>query len=57
MLQNKAFHIFYCAPAIVFILGEIQLKNLYVDCVLPASYLMMLTTSKGLGTLLDKFGY
>ena len=50
MLRNEAFHIFYHAPAVIFILGEEGLKNLYVDCALAASYLMMSATSKGLGT-------
>jgi len=50
MLQNEAFHIFYHAPAVVFIVGAAHLKNLYVDCALAASYFMMSATSKGLGT-------
>lgn len=50
MLQKEAFHIFYHAPAVIFILGQTGLKNLYVDCALAASYLMMSATSKGLGT-------
>lgn len=50
MLQKESFHIFYHAPAVIFILGESGLKNLYVDCALAASYLMMSATSKGLGT-------
>lgn len=50
MLQKEAFHIFYHAPAVVFLLGESGLKNLYVDCALAASYLMMSATSRGLGS-------
>ena len=50
MLEKEAFHIFYHAPAVIFILGERGLKNLYVDCALAASYLMMSATSRGLGT-------
>lgn len=50
MLLKEAFHIFYHAPAVIFILGEKGLKNLYVDCALAASYLMLSATSKGLGT-------
>jgi nitroreductase len=56
MLQKETFHIFYHAPAVVFILGETGLKNLYVDCALAASYLMMSATSRGLGTCWVNFG-
>ncbi len=50
MLQNKSFHIFYNAPALIFILGDANIKNLFVDCALFAGYLMMSATSRGLGT-------
>jgi len=50
MLQKEAFHIFYHAPAVIFIVGDKGLKNLNVDCALAASYLMMSATSRGLGT-------
>ena len=50
MLQKEAFHIFYHAPAVIFIVGDKGLKNLHVDCALAASYLMMSATSRGLGT-------
>jgi nitroreductase len=56
MLQKEAFHIFYHAPAVLFLLGETGLKNLYVDCALAASYLMMSATSRGLGTCWVNFG-
>ncbi len=56
MLQKESFHIFYHAPAVVFILGEAGLKNLFVDCALAAGYLMMSATSKGLGTCWVNFG-
>ena len=56
MLQKQAFHIFYHAPAVIFLLGETGLKNLYVDCALAASYLMMSATSRGLGTCWVNFG-
>ena len=56
MLQDETFHIFYHAPAVVFILGEANLKNLFADCALAASYLMMSATSKGLGTCWVNFG-
>jgi nitroreductase len=32
------------------ILGNSDLKNLYVDCALAACYLMMAATARGLGT-------
>ena len=50
ILQKESFNIFYNAPVVVLILGESSLKNLYVDCALAASYLMMSATSRGLGT-------
>ncbi len=56
MLRKEAFHIFYHAPAVIFILGAKGLKNLYVDCALAASYLMMSATSRGLGTCWVNFG-
>ena len=56
MLQNEAFNIFHKAPTVILILGEACLKNLYVDCALAASYLMMSATSKGLGTCWVNFG-
>ena len=56
MLSNEAFNIFYHAPAVVFILGDAGLKNLYVDCALAASYVMMSATSIGLGTCWVNFG-
>jgi nitroreductase len=56
MLQKDSFNIFYHAPVVIIILGETGLKNLYVDCALAASYLMMSATSKGLGTCWVNFG-
>ena len=56
MLQKGSFHIFYHAPAVIFILGKTGLKNLHVDCALAASYLMMSATSRGLGTCWVNFG-
>jgi nitroreductase len=50
MLQKEAFHIFYHAPSVVFIIGETNQKNLYADCALAASYFMMSATARGLGT-------
>lgn len=56
MLQNESFNVFYNAPALIFILGDANLKNLYVDCALAASYLMMAATSRGLGSCWINFG-
>jgi len=56
MLQKEAFHIFYHAPAVVFIIGEERIKNLVADCALAASYFMLSATSKGLGTCWVNFG-
>lgn len=56
MLSNDDFNIFYNAPALILILGETGLKNLYADCALAASYLMMSATTKGLGTCWINFG-
>ena len=50
MLQNDSFNVFYNAPCLVMILGQSNLKNLYVDCALAASYFMMAAVSRGLGT-------
>ena len=56
LLQNDSYNIFYNAPAVILILAEASLKNLYVDCALVASYLMMSATSKRLGTCWINFG-
>jgi nitroreductase len=50
MLQNESFNVFYNAPCLVMILGYSDLKNLYVDCALAASYFMMAAVNRGLGT-------
>lgn len=56
MLQKEHFHIFYHAPVVIYIVGNASLKNLYVDCALAASYLMMSATAKGLGSCWVNFG-
>jgi len=56
MLSNEAFHIFYHAPAVIYILGDAGIKNLIADCALAASYFMMSATAKGLGTCWVNFG-
>ena len=56
MLENENFNVFYNAPCLVMILGLSDLKNLYVDCALAASYFMMAATSRGLGTCWVNFG-
>lgn len=50
MLMNEQYHIFYHAPAVVFIVGDKKLKNMKVNCALAASYFMLSATSIGLGT-------
>ncbi|QUI22175.1 nitroreductase [Vallitalea pronyensis] len=50
MLLNEQYHIFYHAPAVVFIVGDKKLKNTKVNCALAASYFMLSATSLGLGT-------
>ena len=50
MLENTSFNVFYNAPCLVMILGYANLKNLYVDCALAASYIMLAAVSRGLGT-------
>lgn len=56
MLQNEAFHIFYNAPVVVFILGDADSNNLYADCSLAAAYLMLSASNKGLGSCWVNFG-
>lgn len=56
MLRKENFHIFYHAPVLIYIVGYAYIKNLYVDCALAASYLMMSATSKGLGSCWVNFG-
>ena len=50
MLRNESFNVFYNAPCLVMILGSSDLKNLFVDCALAASYFMLAAASRGLGT-------
>ena len=50
MLKNENLNVFYNAPCLVIIFGPTNLKNLFVDCALAASYFMMAAASKGLGT-------
>lgn len=56
MLQKEVFHIFYNAPAVVYILGNASLKNLIADCTLAAGYFMLSATTIGLGTCWVNFG-
>jgi len=56
LLQKESFNVFYNAPCLVMILGFSNLKNLYVDCALAASYFMMAAVSRGLGTCWVNFG-
>ena len=56
MLQKESFHIFYHAPAVVYIIGDSGVKNLVADCALAAGYFMLSATSKGLSTCWVNFG-
>lgn len=56
MLQKESFHIFYHAPAVVFIIGDAGVKNLVADCALAAGYFMLSATSRGMGTCWVNFG-
>ena len=49
-LRSKTFNIFYNAPCLVYILGNIAVHSLYVDCALAASYFMFSAADRGLGT-------
>jgi nitroreductase len=49
-LENPNFNVFYNAPCLVMVLGRTNLKNLFVDCALAASYIMLSAVSRGLGT-------
>ncbi len=50
MLMNENYNIFYNAPAVVFIIGERNLKNTKVNCSLAAGYFMLSAAARGLGT-------
>ena len=46
MLEKESFNVFYNAPCLIIILGKADYKNLYLDCTLAASYLMMASLSR-----------
>jgi nitroreductase len=50
ILRDPGFNVFYNAPCVVFIVGPRQLKSLYVDCALAASYFMFSASARNLGT-------
>ncbi len=50
ILEKESYNVFYNAPCLVMILGPAQLRNIYVDCALAASYFMLAAASRGLGT-------
>ena len=49
-LCSPDFNVFYNAPCLVFIVGQKQLRSLYVDCTLAACYFMFCASARGLGT-------
>lgn len=50
LLEKEGYNVFYNAPALVMILGQSDIRNLYVDCALAAAYFMLAAASRGLGT-------
>lgn len=50
LFSNPAFNIFYNAPAVVFIMGDKQLKNSEINCTLSAGYFMFSAVAHNLGT-------
>jgi nitroreductase len=49
-LIDDAYNVYYNAPCLVFIGGNKDYQNLFVDCSLAASYFMMSAAARGLGT-------
>ncbi len=49
-LADKAFNVFYNAPALVYITGPADLPSVEIDCALAASYFMLSAAARGLGT-------
>ena len=49
-LRNQDFNVYYNAPCLVFITAKRNLKTVYVDCALCASYFMLSAAARGLGT-------
>lgn len=50
VLGNDQFNVFYNAPSLVVIVGPRELRSVYVDCTLAASYFMLSAAARGLGT-------
>jgi len=50
VLRNENFNVFYNAPCLVLIAGPKNVRSLYVDCALAASYFMLGAAARGLGT-------
>ncbi len=50
LLKKEEFNVFYNAPCLIYIVGPANLRNLYYDCALAASYIMFCAVQRGLGT-------
>ncbi len=50
VLRLAEFNVFYNAPCLVLITGEVSVRSLYVDCGLAAAYFMFSAAARGLGT-------
>lgn len=50
LLKKEEFNVFYNAPCLIYIVGPVNLRNLYYDCSLMASYIMFCAVERGLGT-------
>jgi nitroreductase len=49
-LRSKEFNVFYNAPCLVYIVGDKEVRSLWVDCSLAAGYFMFSAAARGLGT-------
>lgn len=49
-LRNPDFNVYYNAPCLVFIAAKKDLRTIFVDCALCASYFMLSAAARGLGT-------
>lgn len=50
ILEHADFNVFYNAPCLVYITGPKDVLSLTVDCTLAASYFMLSSADRGLGT-------
>jgi nitroreductase len=50
LLKKENFNVYYNAPCLIYVVGPANLRNLYYDCALMASYIMFSAVQRGLGT-------